>query len=143
MREREVTRKVAERLKSDGILNLTVRYGSEPGPDIEGELPKTGRHLFVEAKGERPGGSEGAKRRVALGEALFQIFCSYDEEVVCAIALPRTEGYEDLLRRMLPALRRLGLHVLLVKDAEIWHLAPNAAGLFPTIPKSITEVLDT
>lgn len=142
MREREVVRRLAERLQAEGVLNLKVRYGQEHGPDIEAELPTSHRRLFIEAKGERPGGQEGAKRRVALGEALFQILSVYDTDVVCALGLPFTKGYQTLVRNVLPGLRKLGVHVLWVRDDEIWHLSPVAQGFFPTKPESIVKVLE-
>ncbi len=138
MQERDVTRTLAERLRREGLLNLTVRYGSEPGPDIEGWLPRSRRRLFVEAKGERPSGNE----RAAVGEALLQILSRYDADVVCALALPYTDRFEDLVRSILPGLRQLGLHILLVRRAQIWHLGPQAAGFFPARPDSLLEALD-
>ncbi len=53
MREREVIRTIAERLRSEGAQNLQVRYGREHGPDIEAELPTSRRLLFIEAKGDQ------------------------------------------------------------------------------------------
>jgi hypothetical protein len=142
MREREVVKRIAERLRVEGVMILQVRYGQEQGPDIEGILPTCQRHLYIEAKGERPGGQESAKRRVALGEALYQTLAVYDADVVCAIALPFNAGYQRLLQKVLPGIRRLGLHVLLVRDDEIWHLAPTAPGFFPTKPTSLIEALE-
>lgn len=138
MREREVIQAVAERLRQDGLLNLTVRYRGEPGPDIEGLLPRSRRRLFVEAKGERARPGE----RVALGEALLQILSRYDADVVCALALPFTERFEHLVRGILPGLRHLGLHLLLVRQGQVWHLGPQAAGFFPERPNSLLEALD-
>ena len=141
MREREVTRRIAERLKAEGVLNMTVRYQQEHGPDIEAELPDTRKKLYIEAKGERPGGQETAKRRVALGEALFQILSVYDLDVICVIALPYTKGYQDLVKRIMPGLRQLHLHVLFVGADGIWHLSPKTNGFFPTKPVLLLEAL--
>ncbi len=138
MREREVTRTVAERLWQDGLLNLTVRYQSEPGPDIEGILPGSRRRLFIEAKGERSRGNE----RHAVGEALLQTLSYYDADVVCALALPFSERFEHLVRSILPGLKWLRLHVLLVREGQVWHLGPQAAGFFPEKPDSLLEVLE-
>jgi len=142
MREREVVKRIAERLRIEGLMNLQVRYGQEQGLDIEGVLPSSRRRLYIEAKGDRPGGQEAAKRRVALGEALYQILAVYDADVVCAIALPSNQGFQRLLRNILPGLHRLGLHVLLVGDTDIWHLAPSAQGFFPSKPQSLIEALE-
>ncbi len=138
MREREVTRTLAEQLRAEGLLNLQVRYRNERGPDIEGTLPRSGRILYVEAKGERTNVSE----RVIMGEALLQILSHYDRDVVCALAVPYTSGFESVLRNILPGLRRLGLHVLLVSEGEVWYLGPQAAGFFPERPARLVEVLD-
>jgi hypothetical protein len=142
MREREVVKRLAERLRIEGVMSLQVRYGQEQGPDIEGILPTCRRHLYIEAKGDRPGGQEAAKRRVALGEALYQTLAIYDADVVCAIALPFSPGYQRLLQKVLPGLRRLAVHVLLVADDGIWHLAPTAPGFFPSQPISLVDALE-
>jgi len=36
--------------------------------------------------------------------------------VVCAVALLHIHGYERLVKRIMPGFRRLGLHVLLVRN---------------------------
>lgn len=136
MREREVIRRVAERLKSEGVLNLEVRYGQQRDPDIEARLPYTHRLLFVEAKGETK------TPEATLGMALYQILTRYDGQAVCGIALPFTERYQNLVRNILSGICRLGLHVIFVGNAELWHLEPNAAGFFPTKPTSLVEVLE-
>ncbi len=138
MRERDVTRTIAERLHTEGLVSLRVRYGNERGPDIEGTLPRSGRTLYVEAKGERKNVSE----RVAIGEALLQILTHYDRDVVCALAFPYTEGFENVLRNILPGLRRLGVHVLLVRNGEVWYLDPQSAGFFPEKKQQLTKELD-
>lgn len=138
MREREVIRIVAERLRSDGLAGMSVRYQG-PGPDIEGVLPRSGRRLFVEAKGIRRNQSP----RVALGEALLQILSRWDRDVVCALALPYTEEFVKILRTILPGVRRLGLYVILVRDERnIRLLSPQSVGFFPVTPLSLTEVMD-
>ncbi len=138
MREREVIRTVAERLRAEGLMDLKVRYGSEPGPDIEGTLPRSRRHLFVEAKGERARTSP----RITVGEALLQILSRWDSDVVCALAVPYNKEFEEVLRTILPGLRCLELHVLLAKDGEVWYLSPNKAGFLVEKPLSIIEVLE-
>lgn len=138
MRERDVTKTVAERLHAEGLVGLKVRYRNERGPDIEGTLPLSRRRVFIEAKGERPSGNE----RIAVGEALLQILSQYDADVVCAIALPFAEKFQQLIQNILPGLKRLGLHVLLVQDGEVWHLGPQATGFFPEKPDSLIEVLE-
>lgn len=122
-------------MKAEGVLNLKVRYGQERGPDIEAQLPDSYRLLFIEAKGET------AAPDVDLGTALHQILTRYDGQAVCGIALPFTERYKKLVRNILPGIQRLGLHILFVRDAEVWHLSPNAAGFFPTKPVSLVEAL--
>lgn len=141
MHEREVTKAVAVRLREDGAMNLKVRYGSKPGPDIECELPGSRRRLYVEAKGARAG-SESQTCREAVAEALLQTLSIYDRDVVCAIALPYVDGFAKVVRNIMPGLRVLGVHVLLVRGTEVWHLGPDSAGFFPSVPKSIVEVLD-
>lgn len=136
MREREVIRKVVERLKCEGILSLQVRYGREHGPDIEARLPNSRRLLFIEAKGDVKAPDS------AIGVALYQILTRYDGQAVCGIALPLTESYKKLARKILPAIQRLGLHLIFVKEDEIWHLSPNASGFFPSKPESLVEVLE-
>lgn len=121
---------------------MVVRYKYERGPDIEGQLPGSLKRFFIEAKGERPGKHATAKRRVAMGEVLLQILSRYDEDVACAIALPYNRGFQNLVRSIIPGLRKLGLHVLFVKNGDVWHLDPNAGGFFPSKPESIVEVLD-
>lgn len=138
MREREIVKTVAEQLRAEGLMDLKVRYKNERGPDIEGYLPRSRRRVFIEAKGERPSGNE----RAAVGEALLQILSQYDTDVVCAIALPFVARFQHLVRSTLPGLKRLGLHVLLVRDGEVWHLGPRAAGFFPSKPESLIEMLE-
>jgi len=142
MREREVTKVVAARLREEGALNLKVRYGSEGGPDIECDLPGSGRRLYVEAKGFRAGGKVSQNCRTTVGEALLQIFSIYDRDVLCAMALPYSDGYTTVVRNIMPGLRVLGVHVLLVRGTEVWHLRPDSAGFFPSVPESIVEELD-
>jgi hypothetical protein len=136
MREREVVRIVAERLKSEGARHLQVRYAREPGPDIEAVLPNSHRQLFIEAKGDVKSAES------ALGVALYQILCRYDGQAVCAIAVPFSSRYQDLLRKVLAGLGQLRVHVLLVREAEVWHLPPNAKGFLPTKPSSLVEALE-
>ncbi len=142
MREREVVQQVAERLRAEGAMQLVVRYGHEPGPDVEGRLLRSLRRFFIEAKGEPNSSRKSVDRRIYLGEALLQSLSVYDADVVCALALPYTSGYERLVRQIEPGLRRLGLHVLLARNAEVWHLAPDAGGFFPTMPQLPTEGLN-
>lgn len=138
MREREVIRLVAERLRSEGLSDLQVRYGAQRGADIEGRLPRSRRRLFVEAKGVRSKSSV----RQPMGEALLQILGHYDEDVVCAIAVPFTTEYEELLRFILPGIRKLGLHLLLVRRDEIWYNGPQTDGFFPEKVESLVGRLD-
>ncbi|GAA6751420.1 hypothetical protein Thermus77412_19730 [Thermus antranikianii] len=139
MRERRVTEILAQKLKEEGFVNLTVRSGKEHGPDIEAKLPASGRKLYVEAKGERPGGPEGSKRRIALGEALLQILSLYDGSSVCAIALPNTRGFRNLVPKVYPPLARLGIHVLFVdEDGQIWHLGPKET--LKSVPRRIDSL---
>ena len=143
VREREVKRLLAQRLQEEGFMNLKVRYGPERGIDIEAQFPDSRRHLYIEVKGERPGGQATATRRAALGEALLQILSVYDGSAVCAIALPFTRGYQNLVRRILVPLRRLGLHMIFVRGDEIWHLAPGSPGFLPRKAASLREVLES
>lgn len=106
-------------------MNLQVRYGQEPGIDIEAQFPNSRRWLYIEVKGTRPGAHEAASRRAALGEALWQIFSVYDGSAVCAIALPNTRGFRQLVRRILTPLGILRLHILYVGERELWHQAPD------------------
>lgn len=142
MRERQVTQTIAERLKAESVLNLTVRYRNERGPDIEGRLPASRRWLYVEAKGEPGSKDKALDRHMYLGTALLQILSVYDHDVVCAIALPYNEGYEALVRKILAGIGRLGVHILLVRGEDVWHLAPDAKGFFPTKAESLIAVLD-
>lgn len=125
MREAEVKRRLAERLQAEGFLNLRVRYGQEPGIDIEAQFPDSRRWLYIEVKGTRSGGYDTANRRAVLGEALWQIFSVYDGSAVCAIALPNTRGFRRLIEQILTPLSRLRLHILYVGEDELWHQAPN------------------
>ena len=142
VREREVKRLLAQRLREEGFMNLKVRYGREHGIDIEAQFPETRRWLYIEVKGERPGGQATATRRAALGEALLQILSVYDGSTVCAIALPFTRGYQNLVRRILVPLHRLGLHMIFVREDEVWHLAPGSPGFLPQRVASLREVLE-
>ena len=142
MRERQVTETIADKLKSEGLLNLKARYSNEHGPDIEGRLPQSRRWLFIEAKGEPGSKDKSLDRRMRLGEALLQVLCVYDHDVVCAIALPYNEGYETLVRRILAGIRCLGVHILMVRGEDVWHLAPDAKGFFPTKADSLMAELD-
>ncbi len=142
MRESKAKRILAERLDAEGFMNLTVRYGQKRGIDIEAQFPDSGRWLYIEVKGERAGGQAAATRRAALGEALLQAFSVYDDSAVCAIALPNTRGFRNLIRRMLVPLRKLGLHVIFVGEEEIWHLGPDTPGGLPRRVSSLKEVLD-
>lgn len=138
MREREVVRVIAERLRSEGISDLKVRYASQRGADIEGTLPRSRRRLLIEAKGVRSGGGE----RSALGEALLQILSLYDRDVVCAIGTPYTRKFENFLRSIIPGLAYLGIHLLLVRDDEIWHVDPKKKGFFPERVESLVARFD-
>lgn len=137
MRERELVQTLAERLQRDGLSDLRVRYGSERGADIEGTLPRSCKRLFIEAKGIRARRNE----RAALGEALLQILRHYDYDVVCAIAVPYCEPFTELLRSILPGLSVLGIHILLVRPEEIWHVPP-ARHFSPERVESLVESLD-
>ncbi|MCS7137241.1 MAG: hypothetical protein NZ941_02600, partial [Candidatus Caldarchaeum sp.] len=139
MREAEVKRRLAEQLRAEGFLNLRVRYGQEPGIDIEAQFPDSRRWLYIEVKGTRPGGHETASRRAALGEALWQIFSVYDGMAVCAIALPDTRGFRKLVQQILTPLSQLCLHILYVGEDEMWHQAPNE--LLPRRIASLKEAL--
>jgi hypothetical protein len=136
VRECDVTKRVAERLKREGILSLHMRPGHEHGPDIEAQLPASRRLLFIEAKGNLKAPD------AAIGVALYQILTRYDGEAACAIALPYTKKYEQLARNMLTGIQRLGVHLILVKEDDIWHLSPHAGGFFPSKPESLMEALD-
>jgi len=126
MRERRVKQILAERLLAEGFMNLRVRYGNERGIDMEAQFPESGRRLYIEVKGERPGKQEASKRRVAFAEALLQIFFVYDSFAVCAIGVPHTRSFRRLVQKLHLPLKRLGLHVLLVdRDGRIWHLDPQ------------------
>ncbi len=144
MREREVTKTVAERLSAEGLLNMQVRYGNQRGPDIEGVLPRSGRRLFVEAKGERGNlpGNRSLDARIAVGEALVQILSLWDRDVVCGIALPFTREFENTVRNIQAGIRELGLHLLLVRDGSIWYLGPKAQGFFPERRETLMEALE-
>jgi len=142
MHEREVTKKVAERLRVEGVLDLVVQFRNEKGPDIKAGLPGSRRWLYVEAKGERKDIVQNQTCRSALGEALVQVLSVYDKDVVCAIAVPYSEDYSAVVRTIMPGLRRLGLHVLLVKDEETWQLAADGPGFLPSISESVVGVLD-
>ncbi len=135
MRERDVTQTIADRLYAEGLSSLCVRHKG-PGPDIEGKLP-SGRTLYIEAKGERAHVSE----RVSVGEALLQILSRYDRDVVCALAVPYTECFEHVLRSILPGLRSLRLHLLLVRNGEVWYLRHCTIGFFPEKCERLIEVL--
>jgi hypothetical protein len=142
MREREVKQRLAEQLRKEGFMNLNVRYGQEHRIDIEAQFPRSRRWLYIEVKGERPGGQEAAKRRAALGEALLQILSVYDGSAVCAIALPFTRGYQNLVRQILVPLQRLELHMIFVREGEIWHLAPGSQGFLPQKVAALMEALE-
>lgn len=140
MREREVKQRLAERLRSEGFMNLKVRYSSERGIDIEAQFPDSRRWVYIEAKGKRAGGQEAATRRAVLGEALLQVFEVYDGSAVCAIALPETRGFRSLARRILLPLGRLGLNVIFVGEEGLWHLGKGA---MPRKVSSLKEVLES
>ncbi len=135
-------RAVAERLRSEGLYPRQVRLSRETGPDIEARLP-TGRRLLLEAKGDR-GGGRAQRQRAAVGEALLQVLSAFGTpEAVHALAFPYNDGYERLMRRIFPGLRRLGIHILLVdENGAVWHVGPDALGFFPEKPKSLVETLD-
>lgn len=121
MRERDLVKVLAERLRQEGLIDLKVRSGSQRGADIEGILPGSRRRLFIEAKGVRSGRSE----RIALGEALLQILGHYDYDVVCAIAVPYTSAFENLLRSIIPGLQVLPIHIILVRPGAVWYVPPK------------------
>ncbi|MDZ7268319.1 MAG: hypothetical protein ONB48_11365 [candidate division KSB1 bacterium] len=137
MRERELVQALANRLRQENLREVRVRPGNQRGADIEGILPRSHRRLFIEAKGVRARENE----RVAVGEALLQILRHYDYDVVCAIAVPYTPAFEKLLRSIMPGLAKLGIHVLLVRPDEIWHVPPMR-GFFPEKHESLLEKLD-
>jgi hypothetical protein len=136
MQERLVTEAIAKRLKCEGILSLQVRCGREQGPDIEAQLHSSRRRLFIEAKGDAKAPDS------AIGVALYQILARYDGQAVCGFALPFSRKYKKLVRNILPGIQRLGLHVIFVRDAEVWHLSPNAGGFLPSKPASLVEALE-
>ena len=136
MREREVTRVIAGRLHEEGVFNLQVRYGQERGPDIEAELPSSHRSLFIEVKGS------SRNPEVDLGTALYQVLTRRDGRAVCGITLSWAGRYETLVRRVLSGIQRLGLHVLLVRNRDVWRLSPGARGFFPSKADSLTDALE-
>ena len=136
MQERLVTEAIAKRLKCEGVLSLQVRCGREHGPDRQAQLHNSRRRLFIEAKGDVKAPDS------AIGVALYQILARYDGQAVCGIALPFSRKYQKLVRNLLPGTQRLCLHVIFVKDAEVWHLSPNAGGYFPSKPASFVEALE-
>lgn len=140
MREREVKERLAERLRSEGFMNLRVRYGQERGIDIEAQFPDSRRWVYIEVKGDRPGGQEAATRRAVLGEALLQLFEVYDGSAICAIALPDSQGFRGLAQRILLPLQKMGLHVIFVGEG-FWHLGPRS-GPGPRKISSLKEVLE-
>lgn len=140
MREDEVKRRLAEQLRAEGFMNLKVRYGQERGIDIEAQFPDFRRWLYIEVKGDRPGGQEAATRRAALGEALLQILEVYDGSAACAIAVPDSRGFRGLAQRLLLPLQKLGLHVIFVGEEGLWHLGPRS-GPLPQRISSLKEVL--
>jgi len=145
MQEREVTRTVPQRLRAEGLVGLKACCKNERGPDIEGYLPRSRRKLFIEAKGERAGADrwgEGANCWMAMGEALLQVLSVYDQDVVCGIAVPYTKEFQKVLQNILPGFQKLGLHVLLVREGEVWHLGPHATGFFPEKSESLIEILE-
>lgn len=122
MRERDLLQALAARLRQEGLRDLQVRPGSQRGADLEGILTRSRRRLFIEAKGVRSGRSE----RATMGEALLQILRHYDYDVVCAIAVPYTSTFKELLRSILPGLSALGIHGLMVRSAEeVWYVPPQ------------------
>lgn len=138
MRERDLLKTLAERLRQEGLGNLQVRPGNQRGADLEGILPRSHRRLFIEAKGVRAGGNEQA----AMGEALLQILRHYDYDVVCAIAVPYTPTFEVLLRSIMPGLHALGIHALMVRlPNEVWYIPPQRE-FSPEKPTSLLERLD-
>jgi len=141
VREAEVKRRLAEQLQAEGFMNLRVRYGQEPGIDIEAQFPDSHRWLYIEVKGTRLGGHATSARRAALGEALWQIFSVYDGSAVCAIALPHTRGFRQLVDRILTPLSRLCLHILYVGENELWHQAPHEP--LPRRINSLKEALSS
>jgi len=66
----------------------------------------------------------------AIGLVLYQIRTRYDGQAVCGIALPFSRRYQNLVRNILPGTQRLGLHVIFVRDAEVWHLSPERRRVF-------------
>jgi hypothetical protein len=136
MQERLVTEAIAKRLKCEGVLSLQVRCGREHGPDREAQLHSSRRQLFIEANGDVKAPDS------AIGVALYQILARYDGQAVCDIALPFSRKYQNLVRNILPGIQRMGLHVIFVKDAEEWHLSPNAGRFLPSKPASLVEALE-
>lgn len=138
MKERDLLQTLAARLRQEGLRDLHERPGNQRGADIEGILPHTNRRLFIEAKGVRKGRSE----RAATGEALLQILRHYDYDVVCAIAVPYTSTFEELLRSIQPGMSALGIHGLMVRERdEIWYVRPER-GFYPEKPESLIDRLE-
>ncbi len=138
MRERELLRIVAERLKAEGLADMQVRY-SGPGVDLQGTLPRSRRTLYLEAKGVR----KNQYPRVAIGEALLQILSRWDPHVACALALPYTEEFVRTIREILPGLKQLKIYAFFVReDKSISYLEPDTALLTPTEHKTLIEVLN-
>lgn len=137
MKESDLVQILATRLRREELINLHVRPGNQRGADIEGILPHSRKRLFIEAKGIRSRGNE----RSAMGEALLQILRHYDYDVVCAIAVPHTQTFEELLRSIMPGLCALGIHVLLVRHAEVWYVPPSR-NFSPEKAESLIERLD-
>lgn len=138
MRERDLVKILAERLRQEGLVDLKMRAGHQRGSDIEGKLPESGRRLFIEAKGER----SYPDARAAMGEAILQILHHYDYDVICALAVPYTRAFEKLLRSIMPGLARLGIHGLLVRAPdEVWYVSPTR-DFSPERPESLVKRLD-
>lgn len=65
----------------------------------------------------------------------------YDGSAVCAIALPHTRGFRQLVDRILTPLSRLCLHILYVGENELWHQAPHEP--LPRRINSLKEALSS
>lgn len=132
LNENDVVATVDRYLRNSGWRIVAARGTHQHGPDIEAAHSRSGRRLYVEAKGETSSrrGSRRYGKPFNSGQMWDHVAKAFYKAATvrsqprtrprpqAAIALPRNPRHEDLVRAIEGALVRLGVSVLWVEPRK-------------------------